>query len=747
MHASPASPSPDLSVRELESIRPRLRTGLRIRPEPVRGRPGYLLEDPARGRFFRLGEREYRFARALDGRRSIGEILAGLASSGAQEGQALPLHEQEAATLFRSLADAGLLDRGDSHHLSRLAQNQSEKADPERLLGQAGNLLCLRVPLGNPDRFFTWLARRAGWVTAPWFLLLWFLVVALSGAAVAQQWDRFTSELTGVFQVGNLWLLALTGVALKLWHEAWHGLVCRRYGGEVPEMGMALLLLVTPLGYVNATSSLRFPSRWQRIHVAAAGMLGEIFLAALAALCWARLDPGTLWSSALHQVVVVAGFSTILFNANPLLRYDGYYILSELLQQPNLATRGQQMVSWLTRRFLLGFRDAPLPLWQGESLLLVTAYGCAAGVWRLVVTAGLLAAAPRLFHGAGLALAGAAGAALLVRQVRTLAQAAAQAPAHGSSPWKIGARLALGTSLAASALWLVAWEPIVSAPAVVQSLSGGEVRAGCPGFLRSCPVVPGERVRKGQTLATLENPEQTTALRRAEIEVALSRQRRDAFLAEENLSGYQAEAQNLSALEQKLSQLQERLSGLSLRAPRDGIVVARDLSSLAGTWLQTGHLLLTVADPDTRELLVLAPQAEVEAFRGAQSGNRPARFHPRSRAGAFPVTISRVAPSATVHPLHFALITPFQGPLAVRRTGPAAATAADPSTSGLDGFELTQPCFELRALLSSRSCPWFADGEVGRITVPRGSRLSLGERLSRAVTRWLSGLEQASARQ
>jgi hypothetical protein len=282
----------------------------------------------------------------------------------------------------------------------------------------------------------------------------------------------------------------------------------------------------------------------------------------------------------------------------------------------------------------------------------------------------------------------------------------------------------------------------VSAPAVVQSLSGGEVRADCPGFLRTCHVSPGQQVRAGDPVATLENPEQTTALHRAEIDAALSRLRRDSFLAAENLAGYRAESQNLAALDQKLEQLRTRVAGLCLRSARNGVVIARDLNSLSGTWVQTGQLLLTIADPSTRELLILAPQGDIEAFRSARENNRPARFVPLGRPGLLPVEITRIAPSATAHPPHFALITPFQGPLPIRKTDPATRNANAPPKAALDGFELTEPHFALYAHLHTAASEWLADGELGHVTVSRGSRLSLGARLFHALEIWLTKLSE-----
>ncbi len=736
MNMPPSSlQSPDFAVREMESARPRLRTDLRFRPDsgPTLA---FLAEDPLHGRFFRLGEREYRFARALDGSRTLGEIVSSFADPTSAQGQSGSFHESEAVSLFRSLADAGLIEAANAGHAARVDRDQAKRADATRLLGKAGNLLCLRIPLGNPDAFFAWLARHVAWLTGRWFFLLWVVLVGAGAWTLASQWARFSEETSGVFQVGNLWPLIPAALLLKAWHEMWHGLFCRRHGGEVPEIGVAFLLLVTPLGYVNASSSLRFPSRWSRIQVAAAGIYGEAFLAALAALTWGQLSSGSMLSAILHQVILISGVTTLLFNANPLMRFDGYYVFSDLVGQPNLATRGQQIVSWLLQRWVLGFRDASSPLWPGENRWLITAYGLASAVWRIVVSAGLLVTAAQLFHGAGLALALLAGGAQLVNQGGGLLGLISSSRAHGSSPWKVIGRLtALAASMAA-VLFLAGWESQISAPAVIRSTSGGEVRASCPGFLAEAMVNPGQSVQAGAALIVLHNVEETAKLRQAEIDTARSRMRRDAFLATSNTGAYRAECEHLDALEQRLKELRTHVETLTLRAPRDGIVIADNLADLQGSWVPSGHLLLEIAAPRKREVLILAEPRDADSFRDALATQNPARFESSARAGSHPLEIARVAPGATLHPGHFALMAPFRGPLAVRRIG-------EGEEHGIGDHELVTPRIEVRASLHANAVA-FIDGERGRVTLATGKRRVLAERIGEFLADWLDQAQASS---
>ncbi len=183
-----------------------------------------------------------------------------------------------------------------------------------------------------------------------------------------------------------------------------HGLACARYGGRVRQAGVILVLFV-PMAYVDVTSSWRFSSTWQRIVVATAGMYVELMVAAVAALIWSVSSPGAV-SDLCFNVLFMAAVSTLLFNANPLMRFDGYYMLSDLVGLPNLASLGRTAVTDLARHGLLGVPSRGLPL-TARAHFFVTAYGLAAWCWSLLVAAGLIMGAALLFHGAGIVLAAA----------------------------------------------------------------------------------------------------------------------------------------------------------------------------------------------------------------------------------------------------------------------------------------------------------------------------------------------------
>jgi putative peptide zinc metalloprotease protein len=717
--------SPDFAVLEIETARPRLRPDLRWTFQEVRGEGSYLLEDPLSGRFYRLGRREHEFARSLDGRRSVAALVAAAAKGDPRHA----LDAEEAASLVRMLVDAGLVAAEGSDHAGRVFDEVNRPQESKRVLGKMGQVLFLKVPLGNPDRFFAWLAAKAGWLASPWFALVWLGTLAWGGLAIHGEKERFLAQMSGLFDFGNLWILGALWLVLKVFHECWHGFVCRRFGGAVPEAGVTLLLLTTPLGYVNASSSAAFPSRWHRIAVSGAGMYGELLVAALAAILWARVEPGPL-SAALHQVVVLSSITTLLFNANPLMRFDGYYLLSDLLDVPNLYGKGQSVVHWWLRRWALGMRKAKFPLRSGEPRLVIALYGAAAWVWKGLVVAGLLVAAAFLFEGAGLLLALVAGTAMLLQAVAGSAKYLKKSAAsEGLRPARLVLRLVALSGLLAAALFGIEVAPVAKAPAVVRDAGGGEVRARCPGFLAELAVRGGERVAAGDLLLRLENAEERARLARIEAAIARSRLLRDHLLQQGAVAASQAEAEHLDGLEKTAAELREHVASLELRAPRDGTVDGRHLELLLGTWIEPGRVLLSVIEGTRRELVVLAAADERDRFEEAREAGRPVEFRPRGRWGAWPALLGETVPRAGLDPVHFALVAPGGGPLAVRqraRSGGEELRPRGDAQEELARYELTQPRFEIRAALEDAGGE-LREGEIGIVSATASESRSLAD--------------------
>jgi putative peptide zinc metalloprotease protein len=693
-----------------------LRAELRSSLRQVGGKVFYLLEDPIHARFFHLGEREWALASLLDGKRTLREALQLAAATLGDES----LSQQEALRLCRWLTN------------SQLATVQPGSGDPD---GQwqpqpkrwaVVNPLFLKIPLFNPDRSLARILPWTRWMLTLPSLLVWLAVCGCGLASLWPQWDRFCASFTRILAPGNWLYLLLTWVFLKFVHELFHGLVCKKYGGTVPRCGI-MLILFSPVAYVDVTSSWRFGSKWQRIFTAAAGMYVELFVAALAAIVWARGGHGPD-AQLCHNIVTMAGVSTLLFNGNFLMRFDGYYILADLLGIRNLYALGQEYLRGVTRRYLLNV-PAVEPAMAGPKMRFIKAYAVASFLWRITFYLGVILLAASLFHGAGIVLAIlSAGLWFGLPAFRFVKYLVVGSAGEHPDRRRFGIVVALITAVLACGLSLP-WPLGVSVPAVVEYAPLTRVRAESPGFVQEVWVHDGQAVTGGQRLLVLRNPKLAQQL--ADLELAL--QKSDVIgrilHQERRIGELQVERENRGTLVAKRDELQRQVASLTIRAASAGRVVGRNLDALVGQYVDMGRNLVTLGLEECKELQLSVDQADIEALR--DECNRRVYVRIKGRGGLIEgARLVRMNPKATRTLLHPALAAPAGGPLAVtpRPTGPAAPTMP------AERFDLAAPRFTAIVELPAEESRRLRAGELARVRTWR-SEESIGRHLYRVVKR------------
>ncbi|MGF1656011.1 MAG: site-2 protease family protein [Verrucomicrobiales bacterium] len=559
--------------------KPRLRSGCQLALQEFREGPSWVLENPSTGKFFRLGLREEQLVRRLTGQTSALELLAEAKNS--EQG----LTPDEVLLFLQNLKSYGLLDD---------VSDKKAPAPPRPF-----NPMFLKMRLGNPDRLFGALEKMLRPIPGWAFFVVWALLVSAAGFILAEQWLRFTGTLSNVFSTSNIPAFMVTFVGLKILHESAHGVVCKRFGGHVPEVGL-LFVFFLPLTYVDATATWRLTSPWKRIAVSSAGMLVEFAVAALAVFVWANTDPGALNTIAANAVIA-ASLTTVLFNANPLMKFDGYFILSDLTGRPNLyqqATRAGGQ--WLASSLISYPQEEKLPTsWW------ITFYGLCCIAWRTALIWGLSLAAIILLHGIGVILA-------VLTISATYWPMLKRSPKIFSSWSDRKIRLSwLRLTLAVALLALGALIPVASPPAaaaLIEPASAHRLRVQCPGFLREILVQPGEGVEAGQIIFRLENLSEGHRLRTLQIDAqrALARANQAREAGEHSLMAQHLEQAN--ALQQQSEQAELYLATLELRAPQQGLLYARRFDHLIDTYLTTGRELVLIGDPTAREARIAVSQ-------------------------------------------------------------------------------------------------------------------------------------------
>lgn len=686
------------------------------------GTPFYAVEDPVTGKFYRMGVRERRFMGHLDGHRTLEEAIKSMERDG--RGPAVSLEEAE--TIAQSTVASGLaVPVGDSQKGFPSCRSLSAWSPLAKV-----NPFSLNIPLVNPDGWVSAAFPWCGWLVNRAALAVWIAVVFWGGYCIVDQWARFTQSAT-VYLAPHTWVyLWAVWCLLKVVHEFFHGLVCKKYGGYVGTAGLVLILF-SPLAYVDVTSAWQLRSKWRRIYISAAGIYVEMFLAALAAIIWSRTTTGTV-SQLCHSVIFTAGLTTILFNANPLMRFDGYYILSDLLGIQNLYGAGRQYVRSRLRYVFLGLPTTTESETQGFRAWAIPTYGVLAALWRVMVCLSLILVATKLFHGAGLVIA-LLGVVLwvslpVVRLGRLLFSPRAN---RQHSVLRFSVLTSLILAVTSAVLWLP-WPGGVSAPAIVAWAPEEVVRAASSGFVARVHVAAVRPVVGGQVLITLRNDQLRAELEDARLQVAQTKINSRILLSDENRHAeYQAELETLAAHKKRQAHLQTKVDGLTVRAPMAGRVIGGRPDELVGRYVEVGSPLMKIASESHKEIQIEIPEKYYDAF--TQNVENVLNVRVKGYPGKIQHgRLARVEPRATVVLRNPLLGSSSGGPLALKASSVGVGERSDTGSR----VELIAPRFRGVIALPDEESRDLRAGQTARVRLFDFNE-TLGRRAYRVAESWV----------
>jgi putative peptide zinc metalloprotease protein len=619
-------------------LKPKLRAGAQVSRQFYRGDRWYVVRDPAGNQFHRLSDAAYRFIGLLDGRRTVEQAWDLVGGQLADDAPTQP----EVIHVLSQLYAANLLETNITPDAMVLLRRH-KKLVQQKMQNRLMNVLFPRKSLWDPDQFLCRWMPVARILFSKIGALIWLVVVGLALATILPQWDELRAAATSTldFQHNylNLFLLYATFVVIKLIHELGHAFACRRFGGECHELGVMLLVLI-PTPYVDASTAWSFPSKWQRVFVGAAGMIVELFVAAICAFIWHFTNPATypIVSQLAYNAMFVASVSTVIFNANPLLRYDGYYILSDILEIPNLRQKSTEYSLGLIKRHIFRMKlTQPLPpVGQRVWLLL---YSVASSIYRVFIGIMIVVVVYTKVPILGVLMAAGGVITWGVVPIFQLVKYLALDPELHR---KRKRAISFSVAVAAAALLLVFQvrfpvhvefagmvqpdDPLNSA-GVTQS---GVIKSASVGRVVKVLAQDGQLVTAGQPLLQLDDPEvrRDVAFRTAKVQQVEAQMRQDRVEDQTQLGEDEA---NLKVWQESLKDAKRRQSDLTIVAPFAGRLVAPTLHELPDTIVQRGQDIARVAvldrlvikgdiDQADRELLSDQPGVKIEVrFAGALS--------------------------------------------------------------------------------------------------------------------------------
>ncbi len=580
-------------------LRPDLETSRHV----FRGEVFYILIDPLNFASHRFSRADYAILTQIHVAKPLCEIFEGLVVQGA-------LQEEDAERFYAfvySLHKIGFLNLPISDEKALYERHTAKRA--AKRAGAAKSLLFLRIPMWQPDAFLSRTARYARPFFSRAAFAVWIMVMALAGWVVAHNWSEFTAPVGDIFRNENLPLLWISLIVLKIAHEFGHAYATKLLGGHVPEMG-AFLMMFTPSAYVDATAAWGFPRKRDRLIVNFAGMYVELFLAGLAVLAWSVMPPG-LWRSVLHNVVMLASVITIGFNANPLMRYDGYYALSDYLEIPNLRSRSQAEGTRLLKRIVLGIKT-PGENKRGLRVFLV-GFGMASAVYKVTLVLGISATIAMTFPAVGIAL----GCAYLLNELWTVLKR--------SIPylWRSQETSAVRAWAMSLALLIVAGIPLgivaipvpttITSVGVLSSETDIVLRAEVPGFVQELTLRPGSEVEAGEVLLRLHDEEVSTQLAEVEARLTVAKLRLEQARGA-NPAAEHKEAERVEQLSQERDQRAKRLEELTIKSPTQGRIVSSLAEETLGSYLPHGEPVASLVAGET-VVRTLLSEEQIVAIR------------------------------------------------------------------------------------------------------------------------------------
>ncbi|MEQ8788535.1 MAG: HlyD family efflux transporter periplasmic adaptor subunit [Pirellulaceae bacterium] len=625
-------------------LRLRMRPDLVVTQQTYQNRNCHVVKDPLALKYHRFDVEEFALLELLDGRRSLDDVRREFERRFAPQQISLDELHQFVGMLHR----ASLLVSDASGQGRELEQRNAANRNRRRLAALS-SVLMMRLPGFDPDALLTWLDGRIGWLFSRSAVALVGLLSLVAMLLLGSEFDTVVARLPtfqDFFGAGNWFWLALVVVVLKVLHEFGHGLACKRFGGECHEMGVMLLVFL-PCLYCNVSDSWMLRNKWHRAAIGAAGIYVELLIAALATLLWWFTAPGLVNALALN-VMVVSSLSTLLVNGNPLMRYDGYYILSDVLEIPNLRQKAAATTRRMLGGLLLGLPAAYDPFLPSKRRLTFTAYAVCSAVYRWAVTLAIFWFLYHVLEPYGLKIVGQiavvfAIAALVGSPIVALSR-------FLSTPGRIRqvkkVRLlacAAAAAMLAAAVMMIPLPHYVVCPLSVQPRDAASVYVDVPGVVREVRARPGDTVQAGQPLLVLENldveidVERLVGHRRQLMSQLASLQQR---IFEEEAAGLEMARveEEIATVEEQLQRRRRDQQRLTIVAPVSGHVVSppeiepksREPGRLRawvgvpldeenqGATLADGVLVCRVTQPRQVKAVLAVDQGDVEFVRPGQ---------------------------------------------------------------------------------------------------------------------------------
>lgn len=633
---------------------PKLRQDIQLLEGPTEpdGAPTWTLHDPSANKFYKIGWLEFECLVRFGKCRTAKELLASVARE-----TTLRADEDTIKHLINFLMAHNLLRANDPGMLAYLEKENERRRQPlwKRILH---GYLYFTIPLFRPQRFLE--------KTFPYIRFLFSgnffsVMLALLGYGIfltLQRWDEFLHTFMSYLDLEGIALMVITTIFVKIIHEMSHAYTATKYGVPVPTIGVALMVLY-PVLYTETTSIWRLSSRTQRMHIAAAGVMGETVLASIALILWHILPPG-LGQSVAFIVAAVSMLASLIMNLNPLMRFDGYYLFSDLTGFDNLQDRSFNFAKWRLRRILWGWNDPPPETLVPERQHFLEIFGFSTLIYRFFLFLGIAVMVYYLFpKPLGLVL-------MLIEILFFIALpiwkemliwkegfGKISSSMHGKLAFFVGFLLILSL--------FVPWQHSIAVPAMLHAQTYKNLYPPVPARIEKIAVNASKTVTSGEALFILSSPELDYDIDIAHQKLTLAENVRDREQASRELSNKRLTIQQeIDTVKKQLEGLLEQRELLTVRADFSGKI--RDMNPYLheGLWVNPSEQLALLIEPEKNILTGYVREQDIARVRENTQGY----FYPETDlTKRYPVTVSQIEKTDTNNIFWQELSSVYGGPI------------------------------------------------------------------------------------
>jgi putative peptide zinc metalloprotease protein len=583
-----------LKVSLLESVR--------VYSQVFKGEVWYLLEDIHNNKHYRVRENTYRFIKNLDHNKTIEENWVNYIN----EHPKISPNQEEVIQILTQLHTNNILfykTKGQSQYIYDKSKDKKKK----ELLQKIQGFLFLKIPIFNPDKILDFFKPYANILFSLPSFLVWLGVVLFALNLIFTNHNEIFSQTQGILAPSNLILLYISIFVLKLFHELAHGIAAKKYGGNIYTFGL-MFIIFTPLPYVDASNSWAFKNKWHRILVSSAGMYMELFLAAIAAIIWANTGEGLLHSIAFN-IMVAGSVSSLLFNANPLLKFDAYFILSDYLEIPNLYQRSHAYTLSLMEKVFFGIDNVEEEKRKKESIQLVV-YGILSYIYKLILTITIVIFVADQWFEIGVIVFIVSLYTMVLKPVYKFFIFIMSSEKLYKNRTRAKIVTAVLFTVFAYFFFLYESDDSVKANGTVNLKTQEQVYVTSEGILEEIYIANSQKVQKGDKLFKLSNKELDFTIEYTRYQLQESKQKRLKAL-NESLTHIKPIEEKIDFLTQKLEHLQEKKSDLIIKANTDGLIVFNPhIKEYLHSHLKLNSKVADILQHSNYEFISVIPQEE-----------------------------------------------------------------------------------------------------------------------------------------